>query len=199
MLWHAWRDVKAFARPFSRRLRLPFVAKQKVLCSNDPVNQDVFIALGSNQGDRELNLLRGVAELGKLPGTNITALSSFYDTEPVGPVPQDNFLNAALRMATAIPSGELLAAMLNIETELFARVRLVPWGPRRLDLDLLFYGSEIHDRPDLILPHPRLHERRFVLQPLAEIAPEFVHPLLGQSIAQILAQLQSTEQVARML
>jgi len=161
------------------------------------VNQDTFIALGSNQGDRELNLLLAVAELGKLPDSKITALSGFYDTEPVGPVQQDNFLNAVLRMTTAIQPAPLLAVLLHIETDIFARTRGEVWGPRRMDLDLLFYGNETHDGPDLILPHPRLHERRFVLQPLAEIAPDFIHPRLGESIARLLSQLHTPERVIR--
>src|SRR5919198_3060322 len=97
------------------------------LCSNRRVESDVFIALGSNMGDRDLNLLRAVAEIGKLPGVRITALSGFYDTEPVGPVAQANFLNAVLRLETSLSPRGLLEALQRIETEVFRRKREVVW------------------------------------------------------------------------
>lgn len=157
----------------------------------------VFVALGSNQGDRELNLLRALAETGRLPGTRITAVSGFYDTDPVGPVPQPTFLNAVIRLETSLSPQELLAELQKIETEVFKRKRELRWGPRPMDLDLLFYGNLILAEPDLQIPHPRLHERLFVLAPLAEIAPDFVHPQLEKSISEILGSLNSTERVTK--
>ncbi len=157
----------------------------------------VFIALGSNQGDRELHLLRGVAEVGKLPGTKITELSSFYDTEPVGPVRQENFLNAVARLETALSPQELLRQLQRIETGIFQRKREIPGGPRPMDLDILFYGSLIIHEPGLIIPHPRLHERRFVLEPLAEIAPDFVHPGLHRNVKALLRSIKATERVTK--
>jgi 2-amino-4-hydroxy-6-hydroxymethyldihydropteridine diphosphokinase len=159
------------------------------------VETDVFIALGSNEGDRELNLLRGVAELGKLPETRITALSGFYDTEPVGPVTQENFLNAVARLETSLPPRQLLDELQRIETAVFRRRRDVPGGPRPMDLDILFYGDLLVNETALTIPHPRLHERRFVLVPLAEIAPGFVHPLLHRSAAELLAELKGGDRV----
>ena len=156
-----------------------------------------YIGLGTNLGDRELKLLMAVAELGKLPGTRVTALSPFYETEPVGGVPQDNFYNAAARIATSLSPLELLDQLKRIETEVFHRVPSGHWGPRSMDLDLLLYGDLVLSQERLTIPHPRLAERRFVLQPLADIAPSLVHPTLGKSIAQLLASLGTTEMVVK--
>jgi 2-amino-4-hydroxy-6-hydroxymethyldihydropteridine diphosphokinase len=153
--------------------------------------------LGTNQGDRELKLLMAVAELGKLPGTRVTALSSFYETEPVGGVPQDNFYNAVARISTSLTPLALLDHLKRIEVEVFKRVPAVHWGPRSMDLDILLYGELVYSSERLTIPHPRLAERRFALQPLADIAPSLVHPTLGRSIAQLLASLTATERVVK--
>lgn len=161
------------------------------------MESNVFIALGSNQGDRELNLLRAVAEIGKFPDSRITALSGFYDTEPVGPVDQPNFLNGVLRVETALSPRHLLAELQRIETEVFRRVRDVQWGPRPMDLDILLYGDLILEEEGLVIPHPRLHERRFVLVPLAEIAPGQIHPKFGKRVDELLRSLPPGERVTR--
>jgi 2-amino-4-hydroxy-6-hydroxymethyldihydropteridine diphosphokinase len=161
------------------------------------VEASVYVALGSNLGDRELNLLRGIAEIGKLPGSKVTALSGFYDTQPVGPVAQGNFLNAALRLETSLTPQKLLSELQRIESEIFMRKRTVEWGPRIIDLDIIFYGDRIVAESNLEIPHPRLHERRFVLAPLAEIAPGFIHPRMGRSVAEILKALKTRERVTR--
>lgn len=170
----------------------------KPLCFNHQVETEAYIALGSNLGDRELNLLRAVAEVGRLPESRVTALSSFYETSPVGEVQQDAFYNAVLRVSTCLAPRPLLTHLLRIEDEVFKRVRTVYQGPRRMDLDLLLYGDTICGEIDLVIPHPRLTERRFVLQPLCEIAPDLKHPLTGKTIHELLASLKSEEIVVKL-
>lgn len=158
---------------------------------------EAYIALGSNLGDRELNLLRAVAEVGRLPESKVTALSSFYETSPVGNVRQDAFYNAVLKLSTGLPPRILLSHLLRIEADCFKRTRSILNGPRRMDLDLLFYGTEVIDEENLIVPHPRIADRRFVLQPLCEIAPRFVHPVSGVTISEMLLRLRSDEVVVK--
>jgi 2-amino-4-hydroxy-6-hydroxymethyldihydropteridine diphosphokinase len=148
-------------------------------------------------GDRELNLLRAVAEIGRLPDCKVTGLSSFYETSPVGNSDQPMFYNAVLRLHTALPPHELLERLLRIETAIFGRIRASRWEQRRIDLDLLLYGeTAIHD-DRLTVPHPRMTGRRFVLQPLSDIAPDLMHPVSGKSIAEMLGVLQTDETVRK--
>jgi len=163
------------------------------------VNRDIFIALGSNIGDREGNILRSVAEIAKISGSRVTALSSFYDTEPVGMGETNNFFNAVLRLESCLLPKELLTELMRIETDTFGRKRFNGVEPRSIDLDILFYGEEeINNPPGLVIPHPRLQERRFVLEPLAEIAPDFRHPVLGKTVNELLAGLQDTSKVTKL-
>jgi 2-amino-4-hydroxy-6-hydroxymethyldihydropteridine diphosphokinase len=150
------------------------------------------LGLGSNLGDKAGNLNQALAALRRLG--RLARVSSFYRTEPVGFREQDWFLNAAALVLTGFEPLEFLAGLQTIEAEL-GRVRVMPNGPRTMDLDILFWGSQIIAQPDLVIPHPRLHERRFVLAPLAEIAPTLAHPVLGQTIRELLSTLQSPEQV----
>jgi len=140
-----------------------------------------FLGLGSNQGDRAAFLRDALARLDLVPGVRLVAVSSLYATAPVGPPDQPDFLNAAAGVRTILSPGELLAACLGIEAAL-GRVRTERWGPRTIDLDLLLYGEVRMAEPDLELPHPRLRERAFVLQPLAEIAGQL--RLEGRTIAE---------------
>ena len=167
------------------------------LCFNLSVQTDAYIALGSNMGNRELNLLRAVAEIGRLPDGKVTGLSPFYETSPVGVTDQPSFYNAVLRLHTALSPHELLERLLGIEKDVFGRTRTTYWGPRRMDLDLLLHGDACIAEDGLVVPHPRMAERRFVLQPLCDIAPELVHPVLGKSIVELLGALRSDETVTR--
>lgn len=170
----------------------------KLLCFNQQVEIDACIALGSNMGDRERNLLQAVAEIGKLPGCTVRALSSFYETSPVGNVRQDSFYNAVLRISTCMDARSLLTSMLRIEDKAFRRVRTLHHGPRTMDLDLLLYGESVIDEEGVVIPHPRLAERRFVLEPLCEIAPDLVHPVIGKTMRELLGSLQSDESVVKL-
>lgn len=157
---------------------------------------DAYIALGSNQGDRELYLLRAIAEIGRTNGCKVTAISPFYETSPVGVINQPNFYNAVIKVVTSLSLEELFNALMQIESNL-GRVRMVRWCERTIDLDLLLYGQNICLDPNLTIPHPRLHERRFVLQPLHDIAPELCHPHLKISVKQLLKRLKSDEKVKK--
>ena len=148
-----------------------------------------WISLGSNLGDRRAILDEALARLGQIPGVAVAAVSSYHETLPVGgPVGQGRFLNAAARLKTTLSPLELLVAMQAIEADL-GRVRTVRWGERTLDLDLLMYASKFLDEPDLKLPHPRLAVRRFVLEPLAEIAPDITDTITQRRIAELLKNL----------
>lgn len=161
------------------------------------MEQCAYIGLGSNIGDRELKLLMAIAELGKLPQTRVTAVSPFYETDPVGGVPQDNFYNAVVRLNTGLAPLELLERLKRLETEVFHRTPSERWGARSMDLDILLYGELVFTCDRLTIPHPRLAERRFALQPLADIAPDLTHPTSGKRIIELLTELTSTEKVVR--
>lgn len=143
------------------------------------------IALGSNLGDRELNIDSAVAEIAKI--IEVTHLSTNHETDPVGGPDQPKYLNAVLIAESLLAPDELLKALLAIESRL-GRVRDIHWGPRTIDLDLIIVNDEKIDSPDLVLPHPRAHERRFVLEPWAEIDPEAVLPGHGR-IEEILLRI----------
>lgn len=134
-----------------------------------------YIGLGSNLGDRAGNLQTALSELAQMPTINITQVSSLYETAPVGVTEQPEFVNAVAALETTLTPLELLGVFLHLENKI-GRVRTVRWGPRVIDLDLLLYGSERIALPELTVPHPRLHERAFVLVPLAEIAPNLALP-----------------------
>ncbi len=148
------------------------------------------IALGSNLGDREGNLLAAVEQVRAL-GV-VRGVSSFYDTAPVGYLEQPRFLNGALVLETSLGPVELLRGLLGIELAM-GRVRGVDQGPRVIDLDLLLYGGLVMATEELTVPHPAMGERRFVLEPLAEVAGGMVHPVSGVTVGEMLRVVQSEQ------
>ena len=147
-----------------------------------------YIGLGSNLGDRAGNLLLAVRGLVNA-GLPVSRLSRIYETEPVETTPQPDFLNMVCELSGELPpANQLMGQLLRLELEL-GRTRETMRGPRTIDLDLLFYGDEVCDSLDLQLPHPRLHQRRFVLEPMVELAPALVHPTLHKSMAELLTSL----------
>jgi len=148
----------------------------------------VLVGVGSNLGDREFLIRKAVEAMRDLPRTLVVRVSSLYDTDPVGEVEQPPFLNAVVWLETTLEPRELLWQLLLIEKRM-GRVRSQRWGPRPIDLDLLFYDDRLIDEPDLTVPHPEAHRRGFVLLPLLELDPEFVHPGSGESIKKLIKRL----------
>jgi len=150
---------------------------------------NVFLLLGSNLGDRQAYLQQAIARI----GTEIAPVvkkSSVYETQSWGKTDEPDYLNQVVELRTDIPAKEILHKILNIELAM-GRKRGVKWGSRTIDIDILFYGSEIINDHELTVPHPELHNRMFTLAPLAEIAPDVVHPALHKSIFQLKSELKS--------
>jgi 2-amino-4-hydroxy-6-hydroxymethyldihydropteridine diphosphokinase len=154
-----------------------------------------YVGLGANLGDPEGQLREALRRLNDAPEVEVTRVSAFYRTPPLGPPDQPWYVNAAARLRTRLGPDELLGLLQQVETAL-GRVRGERWGPRRLDLDLLLYNGEVIFAPDLVVPHPEMHRRGFVLVPLAEIAPQAWHPVLHQSAGDLLAQLDPADRAA---
>ena len=150
-----------------------------------------YLALGSNLGDKEANLRRAL-ELLQQRGVEVVKTSNFICTEPYGVTDQPQFLNGVCEVRTSLAPLALLHTLLEIEQEM-GRVRLRHWGERNIDLDLLLYEDVVMDTPELILPHPDMQNRDFVLLPLAELAPELIHPAIGKSISELVICLSARE------
>ncbi|HEY5102657.1 MAG TPA: 2-amino-4-hydroxy-6-hydroxymethyldihydropteridine diphosphokinase [Steroidobacteraceae bacterium] len=142
--------------------------------------QPAYIGVGSNVDDPSAQVLRAVAKLGELSATRVVRVSSLYGSRPFGPVAQPDFVNAVAGVLTQLASRALLAELQELETSLGRPVQHEKWGPRVIDLDLLVYGREHSSAADLVLPHPGIGERNFVLRPLADVAPDLNVPGIGR-------------------
>lgn len=150
---------------------------------------EVYIALGSNIGDSKQILKDAIASLDRLPNTKVDKLSSLISTVPYGVIDQPDFLNGCLRLRTLMDPRELLGELNRIEKEA-GRERIIHWGPRTLDLDIIFYDDLVCQEEDLCIPHVEMHKRDFVLRPLEEIAPYKRHPVYGKTVREMLEDLQ---------
>ncbi|MBA8762953.1 2-amino-4-hydroxy-6-hydroxymethyldihydropteridine diphosphokinase [Staphylococcus coagulans] len=148
---------------------------------------DAYLGLGSNIGDRENQLKEAIRLLRENEAIEIISISPIYETKPVGYTEQPDFLNLCLHIKTELSAQALLKVALNTEAELH-RVRKIRWGPRTIDIDILLYGDEVIDKTDLIVPHPRMTERAFVMIPLNDIAANVIEPRSGQMIQNIVQQ-----------
>jgi 2-amino-4-hydroxy-6-hydroxymethyldihydropteridine diphosphokinase len=153
-----------------------------------------YLSIGSNLGDPLRNCQEGIAALCADARVELLARSPFYRTEPVDFLDQEWFVNAALQVRTTLAPLELLALLQSIQRRMGRKNDAVRFGPRILDLDIIFYNDLVLDTPHLVVPHPRMHKRRFVLQPICDIDPGVVHPLLGQTMQELLNQLPIDEQ-----
>ena len=153
------------------------------------VTYTAYIGVGSNMGDRQANIDAALCALRSVADIDVVAVSSVQPSRPVGGPPgQQDYLNAVVAILTTLGPRPLLDVLRRIEQQL-GRRRVERWGPRTIDLDLLLYDQQVIDEEDLVVPHPRMHQRRFVMEPLAEIAPDTMHPVLGRSANEILRDL----------
>ncbi len=153
-----------------------------------PKLSTVYIGLGSNLGDREANLHRAIEFLSIVHGVRMEEMAAISETLPVGPVPQGPYLNCAVRISTSLSPSELLGALREIERQL-GRVRTDRWGPRVIDLDLLLFGDRVIRTDELTIPHPQMHLRSFVMDPLCSLSPDRVHPVLKRTMAELAERL----------
>ncbi len=154
----------------------------------------VFISVGANLGDKMSNCRFGIAQLAALADVGRMAVSPFYRTAPVDYLDQDWFVNAALRLTTTLAPVELLDNIIAIQKQAGRKEDKIRFGPRVLDLDIIFYGDQVVREPRLEIPHPRMHKRRFVLQPICDIDPAFIHPVRGLTVKALLDRLDDDQQ-----
>lgn len=160
------------------------------------MRERVLVALGGNVGDRWGRMIRAVRAVAELPDTRVVRVSPVYETSPVGPAQKD-FLNAAMEVRTALAPSDLLRRLKKIERAL-GRRRRHSWGPREIDLDIIFYGDSAGRGEGIDWPHPRFRERKFVLRPLCDVAPEFRDPVTGRTVRVLLRRLTAADQCVRL-
>jgi 2-amino-4-hydroxy-6-hydroxymethyldihydropteridine diphosphokinase len=153
------------------------------------VIETIYIGLGSNQGDREENLLSAVDALGRIDAVAVLRRSALYESAPVGP-PQPRYLNGVVELECGLSAQRLLGILKHIESDLGRTRTARRWGPRPIDLDVLLWGTQVVADANLQVPHLELHRRRFVLEPLSELCPELCHPVLGIPVERMLRQLE---------
>lgn len=156
-----------------------------------------YIGIGSNLGDRLLHCRQAITAIASSPENRILRCSAFYETEPVGKKDQGWFINGAIALETTLSPRQLMDFLLKIENRL-GRVRMERWGPRTIDLDILFYGNEVITEGDLQIPHPQVQNRLFVLAPLADIAPDLRHPVLNKTVWELRQALEGKEKVIQL-
>lgn len=152
----------------------------------------VYLSLGSNLGNKKENLEKAIQNIKEIPDTFVIKKSKIIETEPFGYKEQDNFLNSCIEITTLLYPKELLNKLLEIEKSM-GREKKIKWGPRIIDLDIIFYNKELIEDEDLVIPHPYMEYRSFVLEPLEEISPHFVHPLLNKRISTLRKELEENE------
>jgi len=158
------------------------------------VKHIAFISIGSNIGDRLENCRNAIGSLANSKDVNLINASAFYETEPWGKIKQDWFINCVIELETNLDVHELLMLLQGVEKKL-GRNNTEKGGPRVIDLDILFFNSEIIEAEEVVIPHPLLHKRRFVLTPLAEIASNFIHPVLKKSVSELLQEVDDDKKV----
>ncbi|MBF0467730.1 MAG: 2-amino-4-hydroxy-6-hydroxymethyldihydropteridine diphosphokinase [Desulfamplus sp.] len=151
----------------------------------------VFVSIGSNMGDKYSNCIMGIKHINELHATRVVDTANFYKTEPVDYKDQDWFVNSALKLETELDPETLMASLKNIEQKLGQYEKTVRFGPRIIDLDIIFYQDMVVNTDKLTIPHPRMHKRCFVLKPLCDIAPEMIHPVLGSSTKKLLKNVEN--------
>jgi len=155
-----------------------------------------YIGIGSNMGDRRWNCLDSIDRIGEVDNCEILSASRFYITEPVGVEGQEWYLNGAVSISTGLPALDLIKRLLDIEADM-GRVREKKWGPRIIDLDILIFGNDIINDGILTVPHPMMHLRRFVMAPMADLAPDLMHPVLGKTMIEIFNEISENGQTVK--
>ena len=151
-----------------------------------------YIGIGSNIGDRFNNIKNAELEINSSGNSKVVEISKIYETEPVGYLNQAEFLNCVFKIETYLEPVQLMKSLIKIE-KILKRVRVIHWGPRTIDLDIIFYDNIISTAKDALIPHPRMHERMFVLKPLCDLDPSYIHPVINKSCIHIAEKLESEQ------